>query len=133
MKAKTYQIGLVSVTLALVAVGMILGATVFHSNVIPIIFCAAAGAVVLLIVSLLAKRRVEGALDDERGSIVAGKAAYIAFRSFVIVGWIGVFVLMILWNAGKHEAGPAIGILGISIAFISAVFSVAYFTLNRRT
>ena len=133
MKTKTYQIGIVSFTALLVAAGMILGATVFHFDVMANLIYTAAGSVVLLIVSLLAKRGVKGVLDDERGSMVAGKAAYIAFRSFVIVGWIGVFVLMILWNAGKHEAGPAIGILGISIAFISAVFSVAYFTLNRRT
>ena len=133
MKAKTYQIGIVSITILLVAAGMILGATVFHFNAAAILICTAAGCVILLIVSLLARRRVEGALEDERGSMVAGKAAYIAFRSFLIVGFVGAAVLMLLLNAGMHEAGPAVGILGLSIGFISAVFTVAYFTLNRRT
>jgi uncharacterized membrane protein len=133
MKAKTYQIGLVSVTILLVVVGMILGAAVFHFNLISILICTAAACMILFFVQLFARRGVEGALNDERGSKVAGKAAYIAFRSFVIVGFIGMAVLMILWNAGMHEAGPAVGILGLSIGFISAIFTVAYFTLNLRT
>ena len=133
MKTTTYQRGLVAVTFLLIAVGVILGSTAFRFGVASILVYTGAGLLVLLAVSLLARNRVKGALADERSEVVAGKAAYIAFRVFVIVVFIGMAVLMVMKSEGTVGSGSAIGILGLSVGFISAVFSAAYFALDRGT
>ncbi len=133
MKTRTFRIGLFVAMLVFVVAGFVLGATVFRFEIVPILIYTLGGAAIFAVASRVVQRRVQGVLDDERGRMVTGRAAFIAFRSYLVAGWAGITVLWILSDRGVAGAGPAIGVLGLSLGLISAVFSIAYFSLNRRS
>jgi uncharacterized membrane protein len=73
---------------------------------------AVAAVLTALAITLVARKKVNGVVADERDFQVAGKAARISMSVFSGLGAIITFVLM-----AEREANPLFGVIGSTLAY----------------
>ena len=131
MKRERYSIILPALVFALVAVGFILG-LIFPDLQLSfyMIFVLSAGAVIL-VVDRSVRRRVVGALNDERIQGIAERASWLSFKISFSTIMVIAFVLMYAFPATDEARLVGVGAY-CAIGVQALVYGIAFLVIRSR-
>ena len=131
MKRERYTVLLPGLVFSLVAIGFVVGLIFPQLDVsFYVVFIVAAG-VVILSVDRIVRRRVEGAITDERLQSLAERAAWVAFRISIVAILATAMVLTYLYPATVEARLVAAGAC-CAIGLQAMVHAVGYAVMRGR-